>query len=78
MSALDKERADLAKAERDIVEGERRVAEQLLLIERLGQSGHDTRGAELLLENYRQTLEQWHVHRQLILYAIERLEASDL
>jgi hypothetical protein len=62
----------LAKADRDIAEGERRVAEQIILIEQMRKDGHDTTLAKELLRNLEQTLEQWYAHRQLILDALGR------
>jgi hypothetical protein len=60
----------LAKADRDIAEGERRVAEQIILIEQMRKDGHDTTLAKEFLRNLEQTLEQWYAHRQLILDAL--------
>ncbi|MEZ0169387.1 hypothetical protein [Microvirga sp. TS319] len=40
------EREHLARAERDIAEGERRVTRQMLLVEELRRDGHDTTEAE--------------------------------
>ncbi len=64
------EREHLAKANRDIAEGERRVAEQIILIQRMTKRGQDTTQAERLLQNFEEALEQWRIHRQLILDAI--------
>jgi aspartate aminotransferase-like enzyme len=71
-----KEREELAKAERDIAEGERLVAEQVLRIGWMARRGHDTREAETLLRNYEQPLEQLRRHQQLILDEIRRQEGS--
>ena len=65
-----KEREDLAKADRDIADGERRVAAQIILIQQMTEKGQDTALAEQFLRNLEQTLEQWHVHRRLILEAL--------
>jgi hypothetical protein len=65
-----KEREDLAKADQDIADGERRVAEQIILIERMRKDGRDTVLAEEFLRMLEQTLEQWNVHRRLILEAL--------
>jgi hypothetical protein len=67
------EREHLAKAERDIAEGERRITRQMLLIERMGREGHDTAEAEKLLLTLRETLAEWRAHREEILRELERL-----
>ncbi len=72
MVDMHKEREDLAKADRDIAEGEKRVAEQIILIHRMAETGQDTALAEEFLRRLEQTLEQWHVHRRLILEALAR------
>ncbi|EIM26812.1 hypothetical protein [Microvirga lotononidis] len=69
-----KECEDLAKADIDISEGERRVAQQITLIGWMAQKRHDTEEATKLLWNYQTTLAGWREHRRLILEAIERLE----
>lgn len=66
------EREHLAKAERDIAEGERRITRQMLLIERMHQEGHDTTEAERLLLSLRETLAEWQAHREKILQELER------
>ena len=72
-----KEREDLAKAEIDITAGEMRVAEQIALIEWMTNKGQDTTEARRLLRNYDETLEQFQVHRQLILDEIVRQERHE-
>ncbi|WP_245272820.1 hypothetical protein [Microvirga lotononidis] len=67
-----KELEDLAKADQDIADGERRVADQIILIEQMIRQGRDTALAEEFLRSLEQTLEQWHVHRRLILDALDR------
>ena len=74
MPDLQTEQEHLFKAERDIVQGERRITAQALLVERLRRGGHDTREAERLLLNLRQTLDAWRDHREAILREIGRLE----
>ncbi len=66
----------LAKAERDIADGERRVTAQMLVVERLRGAGHDARESERLLLNLQQTLGAWRDHREVILRAIARLERA--
>ena len=77
MPRATKEREDLAKAEVDIAEGEKRLSEQIALIERLAEHGHDVTEAERLRRNYEQTLEEFRRHRALILYEIERQEGPE-
>ena len=72
------ERAALAKAERDIVEGERRVSAQALRVGRMRANGDDTRDAEHLLLAMRENLAQWHAHRTEILETLRRLDAAPL
>ena len=62
----------LARAEQHIAEGERRVAAQKALIRRLVEEGRDTALAEELLRSLEQALEQWHIHRRLILESLGR------
>jgi hypothetical protein len=59
----------LAKIDRDIADGERHVAEQIVLIRWMRDECLDTSLAEKLLCNLEQILEHWHAHRQLILEA---------
>jgi len=66
------EREHLAKADRDIVEGEERITRQMILIERLRQGGHDVTEAEILLRTLRETLEAWQAHREEILRNLAR------
>ena len=74
MADLQTEREHLLKADRHIVEGERRITAQALRVERLRGGGHDTDESERLLLNLRQTLEAWWDHREAILREIARLE----
>ena len=57
------ERKHLAKAERDIADGERRITRQMLLIEKMRQEGHDTNEADRLLLTLEDTLAEWRAHR---------------
>ena len=61
-----KERADLDKAERDIREGEERIAQQTRLIAELRRDRHDTAEAEKLLWTLQQSLDTWKAHRETI------------
>ena len=66
------ERAELAKAEQDIADGDLRISEQIIRITRMREKGYDTAQAEELLETLKATLEAWLRHRELILDAIKR------
>ena len=70
---LARERADLAKAERDVVAGEMRVTRQMLRIEALRVGGHDTAQAERQLTVFEATLAEWNAHRAEILRTLEIL-----
>ncbi|WP_336490263.1 hypothetical protein [Methylobacterium nigriterrae] len=72
----EREREHLAQADRHIAAGRRRVTDQVALIARLAQDGHDTTEARRLLMMLEETLDEWRVHRQLILGAIARLTAA--
>ena len=72
MSDPSMESEHLAKAERHIAEGERRVAAQRAVIARLIGEGRDTALAEEFLGSLEQALEQWHIHRRLILESLAR------
>jgi len=72
MPDIAKERADLEKADRDIQEGEARIAHQMALIEELRRDGHDTDEAEKLLWTLQQSLDAWKAHRETILGMLEK------
>lgn len=72
MADIAKEQADLAKADKDIEEGEARIGHQLALIEELRRDGHDTDDAEKLLGALQQSLETWKSHRELIQAVLKR------
>ena len=62
MLSIAEEQSHLAKAEQDVIEGERRVAEQTDLVERLKQKGHSAEQAERLLVTLKETLQCWCAH----------------
>lgn len=72
-----REREDLARADRHIAEGEKRLAEQRRLIARKTETGQDTAEADKLAHNFEETRERYYVHRQLILNEIARQEGSE-
>ena len=76
MLSLDQERAHLAKADLDIVEGQRRITAQELRIQEMRLNGRNTLCAEELLGTLQATLVQWCAHREEILRTIRRLESS--
>ena len=71
MTNLQQERDHLALADRHIIEGRRRVANQTKLVETMARSGQDTVMAATLLRTFEETLEAWHAHRRNILQAID-------
>lgn len=71
MIGMRQERAALEKADRDISEGEARIEEQERRLARLRADGHDTKEAEAILAELRQTLEVWRGHRQTIVQVLE-------
>ena len=58
---------ELAKADRDVSEGEEKVAEQQLRIEELQSGGFDATEAEALLQSLERHLAEWHARRDDIL-----------
>jgi len=78
MPDLATERQHLAKADRDIAEGEARISHQAALIERLREGGHRVSEAEELLAVLQQTLQAWQDHRAEIIRTIVRLEGGEL
>jgi hypothetical protein len=74
---LNSERATLVRSRRDIVEGEERVRNQVRVAARLRADGHDSDGAERLLETFEATLAEWKTHERLIEERIAYLEAKE-
>lgn len=74
MPDLAMERAHLALAERDIIEGEDRVFRQEELMALMRSQGQNTAEAEALLRVLRETLLVWKAHRDQILRTIASLE----
>jgi len=54
----------LAQAQRHLVDGERRVARQELLVTELALGGRDIADAKLLLRTFRESLALMRVHLQ--------------
>ena len=80
MIDLATEKETLAKADRDVAEGERRVAQQAELIEHMRSRGspHDVTAAEGLLRTLQETLQSWRDHRATIIRTIADMEAGRL
>ena len=74
MADLAMERAHLALAERDIIEGEGRILRQEELVTRMRSRDQNITEAEALLRVLRDTLLIWKAHRDQILRAIASLE----
>jgi hypothetical protein len=70
-----REAEHLVLAERHLLEGERRIGDQVLLLGRMRDKGHDTMQAELLLRTFEATLLDWRTHRNVILDRIQQLDA---
>ena len=60
---LHKEDQEYARFEQMLADGERRVSEQILRIERLRADGHDTTRAERFLAELEKSLEEWRQTR---------------
>ena len=67
MPDIAMERAHLARADRDIRDGEKRVLRQEELLAQLRARGQDSAQAETLLRVLRDTLQVWQAHRHQIL-----------
>ena len=78
MLSIAEERSHLLKAEQDVTEGERRIAEQTNLIERLKRHGHETEQAKELLVTLKETLQTWCAHRDEIRRTLAQLEDQQL
>jgi hypothetical protein len=77
MADLAMEKGHLAQADRHVIEGERRIAQQTELVEHIRQKGaYGAAEAERLLQTLRETLETWRSHRENIVEAIARLEGE--
>jgi hypothetical protein len=76
MSTIAEEKVHLAKAELHIVQGEARITQQQVLVDKLQRDGHDIREAEKFLATLRETLDVWNTHRDEILGEIARLDAQ--
>ena len=74
---LEKERADLVRAEKDIAHGQMRVSEQELRVEQLRGHGREAVLAEEILATLRATLTEWCAHREEILRTIRRLQGGE-
>ena len=72
MADRQQEREHLILADRHLAAGNRRIAEQIILIRTMTEQGQDTTEARKLLRNFEDTLEIWHAHRELILDALAR------
>jgi hypothetical protein len=70
------EQNHLAMANRHIVEGERRLTRQRILLGQLRDRRSDMIEADRLYENIRRTLDLYYIHRRAILDHLRRLNAS--
>jgi hypothetical protein len=63
---ISRKRVKLATADDHIASAESLIARQLSLLGQLEREGHDLETAQSLLDTMRQSLQQMHVHRQII------------
>ncbi|WP_354678722.1 hypothetical protein [Cupriavidus plantarum] len=70
MIHLQKERQDLALAQRHIAEGRARIRRQLSLIRKIRSEGHDPDQALQLLRLMRQCVEAQRMHKSVIVTII--------
>jgi hypothetical protein len=63
---ISRKRVKLATADDHIASAESLIARQLSLLGQLEREGHDIETAQSLLDTMRQSLQQMHVHRQII------------
>jgi len=73
---LQREREDLLLADRHLAAGERRIAGQRALIQRMTEHGYNTTTARDLLRLLEETMVLWQDHRRLILDVIARRERA--
>ncbi|ACL63054.1 hypothetical protein [Methylobacterium nodulans] len=73
---LQQEQEDLIQADRHLAAGEKRVIEQIVLLQRMTEKGYDTATGKDLLRLLEETMVIWQDHRQLILDAIARHERA--
>ena len=79
MLDLAMEKEHLAKADRDIAEGEKRIARQTALIEHKRTAGiPGLAEAEALLGTLEDTMRIWRSHRATILRTIEEIETGKI
>jgi hypothetical protein len=72
MSDLHRKHLNLDRIDRNLAEGERRIAVLITQIKDLIIKDQDTTEAERLLRVFEETLETWHVRRQLIASSMAR------
>ena len=74
METLADQRRKISKADEHIAEGEARVGQQRLLVERLRAVNHpDAAAAQVLLETMTGLIVKWRHHRARVAADIERM-----
>jgi hypothetical protein len=68
--------AQLAQADQSLTAGERLFGNLVAHIDEMTARGKDTAALDRMLRLYRDTLEQWQAHQQVILDTIVRLTGS--
>ena len=66
----------LEQANTHIIEAERRIAKQVVILERLREAGHDVEEAEKMVVTFEAALMTLRDHRELIEDAIRRSDAG--
>lgn len=70
------ELSHLSEADTHIADGERRVAKQEAILEKLRQDGHDTTEGCQLLQMLNETLEAMRQHRVEIVNTLARIDSG--
>ena len=69
---------ELAIADRDVTEGQERIARQAEVVRELSADGHDTSDAQNLLRVMQQSLDAVTAHRQQIVRELASVQGEEL
>ena len=69
---------ELAIADRDVTEGQERIARQAEIVRELSADGHDTSDAQNLLRVMQQSLDAVTAHRQQIVRELASVQGEEL
>jgi hypothetical protein len=78
MAAFPELRDELAIADRDVTEGQERIARQAEVVCELRADGHDTSDAQNLLRVMQQSLDAVTAHRQQIVRELASIQGEEL